>query len=336
MDQQHKNGDENIYDIIIIGAGPAGLFGTFYAGLRKMKTLLIDALPELGGQLVTLYPEKYVYDMPGFPKILAKDLAHNLAEQAMQYEPTLRLQEQAQELRYIDKENHKIEVVTTKGSYQTRSVLLAAGVGAFRPNKLAADGLEEFENRGVYYFVQDLNIFKDKELLIVGGGDSAVDWALSLYPIAKKVTLIHRREGFRAHESSVEEMRASTVDVKIFYELHGVYGNDRVERAAIINNQTKEIEEINVDAVLLNLGFKADLGPIKDWGFEIDKRSVVVNSHQATSLPGVYAAGDIASSDVKLDLIAVGCGQAAVAVSSAKTYIDPAAKFFAGHSSSNH
>jgi thioredoxin reductase (NADPH) len=170
-------------------------------------------------------------------------------------------------------------------------------------------------------------------LLIVGGGDSAVDWALNLNPIAQHVTLIHRREGFRAHESSMQALRASTVDIKVFYEVHAVHGTDSVEGVTIINNQTKQTEEIAVDDVLLNLGFKADLGPIKEWGLSIAKRSILVDEHHATSMPGVYAAGDIAGRSVKLDLIAVGFGQAAIAVNSAKTYVDPSAKLFPGHSS---
>lgn len=332
MTEQTTNG---VYDIIIIGAGPAGLFGAFYAGMRHMSTLIIDSLPEMGGQLVTLYPEKYVYDVPGFPKILAKDLAQNLIEQAMQYDPAVRLEEQVVGLHYVDGEKPIIEVMTTCCTYRGRSVLVAAGVGAFAPNKLKVDGLETFEGKGVYYFVKDKNIFKDKRLLVVGGGDSAVDWALSMQEIASKVTLIHRREGFRAHESSIQQLFKSPVEVKLFHELHAVHGNEYVERATIINNQTQETDELDVDAILLTLGFKADLGPIKEWGLNIEKRSIVVDENFATNIPGVYAAGDIAGTPVKLDLIAIGFGQAVIAVNHAKTYVDPTAKLFPGHSSSS-
>jgi len=324
---------QGIYDIAVIGTGPAGLFGAFYAGMRGMRTLIIDALPEMGGQLVTLYPEKYIYDVPGFPKILAKDLAKNLIEQAMQYEPTIRLGEQVIDLGHIDEEKRILQIATTSGKYQAHTVLIAAGVGAFAPNKLNISGLGTFENNGVYYFVKDKRIFENKRILIVGGGDSAVDWALNLYERADSVTLIHRREGFRAHESSMQQLRASSVDVKVFYELHAVHGNQTVERATIIDNQTKETQDLDVDIVLLNLGFKADLGPIKEWGLSIEKRSVKVDEYQATTMPGVYAAGDIAGTPVKLDLIAVGFGQAAIAVNTAKTYVDPSAKLFPGHSS---
>jgi thioredoxin reductase (NADPH) len=328
------DGNDNTFDIVIIGAGPAGLFGTFYAGMRNMRTLLMDTLPEMGGQLAVLYPEKYIYDVPGFPKILAKDLVQNLVEQASQFNPAIRLGEQVTDLRYLDGDKKRIlEVETDCCTYQTRSVLIAAGVGAFAPNKLNVPGLELFEDRGVHYFVKDKSVFEGKRLLIVGGGDSAVDWALHLHPVASHVTLIHRRDQFRAHESSVNELRESPVDIKLFYELESIHGSDMVERATIVHNKTRQTEELAVDAVLMNLGFKADLGPIKEWGLSIEKRSIPVGPDQSTTMPGVYAAGDIAGSTVKLDLIAVGFAQAAIAVNSAKAFIDPTAKVFPGHSS---
>lgn len=329
-----EQGADFIYDIVIIGAGPSGLFGAFYAGMRSMSTLILDALPEMGGQLAVLYPEKYIYDVPGFPKILAKDLVANLVEQSSQFDPHIRLNEQVVDLGYTDDEQRVLQVTTDCCSYRARTVLIAAGVGAFAPNRVNAPGVREFEDKGVSYFVKDKSAFAGKRLLIVGGGDSAVDWALNLYEYAQRVTLIHRREGFRAHESSMEELRASPVDVKVFYELHSVQGTDQVTQATIINNQTKETEDLDVDAILLSLGFKADLGPIKEWGLSIAKRSIPVGVDQSTSMPGVYAAGDIAGTGVKLDLIAVGFAQAAIAVNSAKTYIDPQARLFPGHSSS--
>ncbi|WP_026370123.1 NAD(P)/FAD-dependent oxidoreductase [Kallotenue papyrolyticum] len=319
------------FDIAIIGGGPTGLFGSFYAGLRGMKTLLIDALPELGGQLAVLYPEKYIYDVPGFPKILARDLVQRLVEQTMQYEPTVRLEEQVVNLEPLG-ERH-LRVVTTRGAYHTRAVLIAAGVGAFAPNKLDAPGIARFEDRGVYYFVRSKAEFRDKRLLIVGGGDSAVDWALNLQDTAREITLIHRRDQFRAHEGSLHELSQSRVRVLTPWEIKEVYGEERVTGVTIVNNQSGAERELSVDAVLLQLGFKADMGPIKHWGLSIEKRSIKVDSRFATSMPGVYAAGDIAASDVKLDLIAVCFGQAAVAVNAIKTYVDPKARLFPGHSS---
>lgn len=335
MVEHEQKSHEPIFDIAIVGAGPAGLFGAFYAGVRGMRTLLIDALPEMGGQLITLYPEKYIYDVPGFPKILAKDLVRNLVEQALQYSPTLRMGEQVTGLTPHNGEHPVLlDITTNKQTYQTRSVLIAAGVGAFAPNKLAVPGISELEDRGIYYFVKDKAEFAGKRLLIVGGGDSAVDWALNLQDVAKEITLVHRRDKFRAHESSVETLLASPVNVLLFTELQQVHGSEKVERATLVHNKTQEIQDIEVDAVLLTLGFKADLGPIKNWGIPIEKRAITVNPDQSTSIPGVFAAGDIAGTQVKLDLIAVGFAQAAIAVNSAKMFIDPDAKLFPGHSSS--
>ncbi|MBV9789041.1 MAG: NAD(P)/FAD-dependent oxidoreductase [Chloroflexi bacterium] len=319
------------FDVAIIGGGPAGLFGAFYAGLRGMKTLLLDALPELGGQLAVLYPEKYIFDVPGFPKILARDLVKQLVEQAMQSSPTVRLEEQVTNIEPIGE--RQIKLSTTRGVYQTKAVLIAAGVGAFAPNKLDAPGVARLEGNGIYYFVRSKEEFADKRLLIVGGGDSAVDWALNLQDTCREITLIHRRDQFRAHEGSIKDMYASRTNVMTFWELKEVHGEDKVEAVTIVNNQTKEERELPMDAVLLTLGFKADMGPIKNWGLSLEKRSIKVDSKFATSMPGVYAAGDIAAADVKLDLIAVGFGQAAIAVNAIKTYIDPKARLFPGHSS---
>lgn len=319
------------HDVVIIGGGPAGLFGAFYAGLRGMKTVLVDALPELGGQLAVLYPEKYIYDVPGFPKIIARDLVKQLVAQATQFEANIRLEEQVTNITPTG--DRAITVNTTGGEYHAKAVLIAAGVGAFAPNKLDAPGVARLEGKGVYYFVKSKAEFQDKRLLIVGGGDSAVDWALNLQDTCREITLIHRRDQFRAHEGSIRDMYASATKVKTFYELQEIHGENGVEAVTILNNQTKQSETLPMDAVLLTLGFKADLGPIKNWGLNLEKRAIQVNAMQATNMPGVYAAGDIAASEVKLDLIAVGFSQAAIAVNAIKAYIDPKARLFPGHSS---
>jgi thioredoxin reductase (NADPH) len=323
--------NQEVFDVTIIGGGPAGLFGAFYAGLRGMKTLLLDALPELGGQLAVLYPEKYIYDVPGFPKILARDLVKNLIQQATQSDPTVRLEEQVTNIAPTGEK--ELTVSTTRGAYRTKALLIAAGVGAFAPNKLDAPGLVRLEGKGVYYFVRSKAEFANKNLLIVGGGDSAVDWALNLQDTAKSITLIHRRDQFRAHEHSIKEMYESATNVLTFWELKEVHGEAQVEAVTIVNNQTGEERELPMDAVLLQLGFKADMGPIKNWGLSLEKRSLKVDSRFSTSMPGVYAAGDIAAAEVKLDLIAVGFGQSAVAINAIKTYVDPKARMFPGHSS---
>ena len=323
-----------VYDLTIIGAGPSGLFACFYAGLRQMKTKVIDALEEPGGQVAVLYPEKYIYDVPGYTKILAKDLVRNLVDQAFQYKPTVVLGERVTSLR---KSNGIFELGTDKGTkHLSKAVLVAAGVGAFSPNRLEAKGAAEYEGRGVYYFVKDKSIFKGKSLLIVGGGDSAVDWALNIKDTAKKITLVHRRDVFRAHEGSVSDLMRSGVEVRLFYEVRSVIGDGtRVTRAVIFDNRTQAETTLDVDAILVNIGFRADLGPIKDWGLQIDGREIRANGSMETSIPGVFAAGDIAGPQggVKLNLIATGYAQAALAVNVAKAFVDPTSKIFPGHSS---
>ena len=325
---------QEVYDLTIIGAGPAGLFATFYAGLRQMKTKLIDALEEPGGQVAVLYPEKYIFDVPGFSKILAKDLVKNLVEQALQYQPKVCLGERVISLRKTD---GIFELGTDKGgTHLSKAVLVAAGVGAFAPNRLEAEGAPLYEGKGVYYFVKDKSVFAGKRLLIVGGGDSAVDWALNMKDIANRITLVHRRDVFRAHELSVTELMKSNMEIKLFYEVKRVLGDGTsVTGAVIYENRTKAETTLDVDAILVNIGFRADLGPIKDWGLTIDGREIRVNGRMETNVPGVYVAGDIAGplDGVKLNLIATGYAQAALAVNVAKAYVDPNSKIFPGHSS---
>jgi len=323
----------DVYDITIIGAGPTGLFGAFYAGLRNMRTKVIEALPEVGGQLTVLYPGKFIYDVAGYPKILAKDLVKCLAEQTLQFNPTVCLDERVRSLEYVN--GDIIKLGTRHGSHYSRAVLICAGVGAFKPNKLDRPGVEKFEDRGVFYFVRDKAFFRGKRVLIVGGGDSAVDWVLTLRHWAEDVKLIHRRDVFRAHESGVTELFNSGIEIRLFWELREVHGGDQVEAVTIFANQTGEEETLPVDAVLINIGFKADIGPIADWGLELSKRAIKVNGMMETNLPGVYAAGDIADpvGSVHLKLIATGFAQAAIAVNCAKHYIDPKSRVFPGHSS---
>ena len=325
---------EEVYDLTIIGAGPSGLFGAFYAGLRRMKTKVIDALEQPGGQVAVLYPEKYIFDVPGYSKILAKDLVKSLIQQAFQYNPTVVLGERVTSLR---RTNGNFELGTDKGTkHVSKAVLVAAGVGAFSPNKLEAQGAADYEGKGVYYFVKDKSVFKGKNLLVVGGGDSAVDWALNIQDTAKKITLVHRRDVFRAHEGSVTELMKSSCDVKLFYEVKTVIGDGtKVTGAVVFDNRTRVETALDVDAILVNIGFRADLGPIKDWGLQIDGREIRANGRMETNIPGVFVAGDIAGplDGVKLNLIATGYAQAALAVNVAKAYVDPTSKIFPGHSS---
>jgi ferredoxin/flavodoxin---NADP+ reductase len=324
-----ESGD--LFDVTIIGAGPTGLFGAFYAGMRTMKTKIIDALSEPGGQLSALYPEKYIYDAPGFPRIVAKDLVTQLVEQASQWNPAMCLGERVLGLEKGDDGNWVL--TTDKGRHLSRTVVIAAGVGAFSPNRIPVEGIERFEGNGLYYFVKDKSQFAGKDLLIVGGGDSAVDWAINLHGVANSITLIHRRDEFRAHESSVNQMRALPLEILTPYEVRLVNGTNSIESVVVYDNKTQEERELKVDFLLANLGFKADIGPIREWGLTLEKRGIVVNSRMETNLPGVYGAGDIVVEDVKMNLIANGYGQAAIAVNVAKNYIDPKAGIFPGHSS---
>jgi thioredoxin reductase (NADPH) len=325
---------DDVYDLTIIGAGPSGLFGSFYAGLRELRTKIFDVLPEVGGQLAVLYPEKFIYDVPGHPKVLAKDLVRLLQEQAMQWKPTLCLGQRVTDLRRRD--DGILELDAGGTAHLSKTVLITAGVGAFTANKLTLENIGRFEGRGVYYFVKDKTMFRGKRLLIVGGGDSAVDWALNLKDYARQVTLIHRRDQFRAAPASLTELMHSTVNIQTFHEIKNITGENKIEHAVIFDNRTKEETLLDVDAVLLNLGFKADLGPIKTWGLELlGTRYIKVNGRMETSLPGVYAAGDIAGQpDVEpVNLIATGFAQATLAVNVAVTHINPQAKVFPGHSS---
>lgn len=321
----------NPVDVTIIGGGPCGLFASFYAGLRGMSVRIIDSLPELGGQLTALYPEKYVYDMPGFPKVLAKDLAREMILQGTQFNPELILEETATEL---EKTEAGYIIRTAKGlELPTRTIIISAGAGAFSPTRIGVEREEEFEGQGLHYGVKDKSIFQGKNLLIIGGGDSAFDWCLNLEPIANDITLVHRRDQFRAHEDSIQKVKESRVGMKLWCSVKELHGNGQITGVTVENSQTKELEHLPADAVIVNVGFKSNLGPIKTWGFEIEKQQIKVDDRYETNLPGVFAIGDVAAFEGKLKLIATGVGEAATAVCFAKTYIDPGAKLFPGHSS---
>lgn len=319
------------YDITVIGAGPTGLFAAYYCGFRGLRVLLIDSMPELGGQVTALYPEKYIYDVAGFPKIIGKELVRNLAEQALQYKPSVCLDEAVRTLESVD--DRQIRLTTARGEYQTAAVLITAGIGMFTPKKLPDEALARFEGRGLAYFVKSVEDYRDVDLLIIGGGDSALDWALNLEGITRSTTLIHRRDRFRAHEDSEKKLYESRTKVKTFYELRDILGDSQVEGAVIYNNKTKDEERVAVNAILACLGFHSNLGPIKEWGLELVEDGIKVTTKMETSRHGVYAAGDIAVYPGKVKLIATGFGEAATAANNAAAYINPAMKVFPGHSS---
>jgi thioredoxin reductase (NADPH) len=330
-----KMGETSVgsYDVAVIGAGPVGLFAAFYAGMRNLKTLVLEALPRPGGQIAALYPEKYIYDVGGYPAILGRDLVAELYKQANQFGADFRFDERVEALEVL--EPGRLRLTTTEGAYDSRTAILGAGIGAFQPNRLDAPGVAELEGHGISYVVREREKFLGRRLLIVGGGDTAVDWALELRHWASQVTLVHRFDYFEAHQRSVLALHDSPVNVLIQHELKSVAGNGRVQEAVVYDSVTGAERTLGVDDVLICIGFRADLGPIHDWGLRLDGRHVVVNHRTETTLPGVYAVGDLARPEdgVNMNLIAYGFGQAALAVGYANQFIHPQARLFHGHSS---
>jgi ferredoxin/flavodoxin---NADP+ reductase len=323
--------NDEMFDITIIGGGPTGLFTAFYGGMRKCRVKIIDSMPQLGGQLAALYPEKYIYDIAGFPKVRAEELVDSLIKQAMQFNPSFVLEECVLRL---EKFEEGFEITTNKGTHFSKAIIITAGAGAFEPRRLKHPSAMNFEKENLHYFVNDLSKFTEKRVVILGGGDSALDWALMLEQIAKEVTIIHRRDKFRAHEHSVSELEKSSVNIVTPFEVKDIMGEDKIEQMVIYNNKTNEERVIQLDDLIVNYGFVTNLGPIKGWSLQFDKGSILVNSKMETNIPGIYAAGDICTYPGKVKLIAVGLGEAPLAVNNAKAFIDPDAKLQPGHSTS--
>ncbi|HSV74961.1 MAG TPA: NAD(P)/FAD-dependent oxidoreductase [Chthonomonadales bacterium] len=324
--------DGPLYDVTIIGGGPVGLFGAFYAGMRGMRTQIVDSLPELGGQLATLYPEKYVYDMPGFPRVIARDLAAHLIEQGTRFRPTLALSERIESLERLP--DGRLRLASRDRAHYSRTAIICAGAGAFSPKRLLQPSVVAFEGRGVHYFVDDTHAFAGKRVVVVGGGDSALDWAMALEPVAACVTVVHRSAEFRAHEESIHWLLSCPrVHARLHCEVALAEGNGSLERVVLRDNRTGEVEALDADALLVTIGFTATLGPITRWGLHLEGQAIVVDAHMETNLTGVYAAGDACTYQGKLKLIATGVGEVCVAVNYAKRRVDPSARIFPGHSS---
>jgi thioredoxin reductase (NADPH) len=330
--------EPELKDISIIGGGPTGLFAAFYAGMRGASARIIDALPALGGQLMALYPEKYIFDVAGFPKVLAKDLVRDMAAQGLQFGASTHLGEVVTGLRRVEEgDSSHFVLETSDGDYPSRTIIIAAGIGAFEARKLGIEGEDQFEERGLFFKVLDPKQFEGQRVLLVGGGDSAFDWAVNLQGIAKSIMLIHRRDGFRAHQATINQVqeyqRCGKCELRTFWEVKALHGNGKVERATLLNNKTKEEETIEVDAVIPLLGFHSDLGAIKEWGLDTEKADIKVDQVMSTNVSGIYAAGDITSYPGKLKLIATGAAEACIAVNNAVHRINPKAKVNPGHSS---
>lgn len=328
------SGEQEIFDVTIIGGGPTGLFAGFYSGLRQMKTKIIESMPQLGGQLSALYPEKYIYDVAGFPKVRAQDLVEQLKEQALQFDPTVVLDQSVSEL--VKNEDGTLTLTSTTGeTHHTRTVIITAGVGAFQPRRLDVEDADFYEGKNLHYFVPDMSVFAGKRVMVSGGGDSAVDWSNMLEPIAEQVYLVHRRDKFRAHEHSVEQLMNSRVSIKTPNVVKQFIGDrNEIQKVILTDPKGGNEETLDVDAVIVNHGFISALGPIKDWGLTLEKNSIVVNTKMETNIEGVYAAGDIVTYEGKVNLIATGFGEGPTAVNNAKAYLDPKARTQPMHSTS--
>ncbi len=314
-------------DLLIIGAGPTGLFAAYYAGFRGLRVAVVDSLPELGGQITAMYPEKAILDVAGFPTVKGRDLVEGLVEQAGTASPEYFLDRTALTLRH---DGDTVTIGLDDGTEITAgAVLITAGIGKFSPRPLpAGDG---WLGRGLEFFVPSFAPYAGKDVVIVGGGDSAFDWALHLEPVAASVALVHRRDAFRAHQRTVDAVKDSAVDIITKAEVSALRGDPTLEEVDItVDGETTTRK---AQAVVAALGFLADLGPLQTWGIDVLKRHVVVDSSMRTSLERVFAAGDITEYPGKVRLIAVGFGEAATAVNNAAVAIDPSAHVFPGHSS---
>ncbi|WP_127581538.1 NAD(P)/FAD-dependent oxidoreductase [Paenibacillus koleovorans] len=328
-----------LYDLTIVGGGPAGLYAAFYSGMRDMKTKLIEAKEELGGK-PRIYPEKMIWDVGGVTPIRCDRLIEQMIQQALTFEPTVVL---GQQISGLERQEDGTLIVTaeTGERHHTRTLILAIGYGVLKVAKLEIEGADRYEVTNLHYTVQELEGFRGKRVLISGGGDSAVDWANELESIAAHVTVVHRRDKFGGHEKNVRRMMESSVDVRTPYALTNLYGQgDRIESVSIVqvNSEgglTDKTERLEVDAVIVNHGLRGDFGRIVDWGLDMGPWKINVNEKLASNLPGVFVAGDTANHPSKLNLIAGAFTDAALAVNSAKLYLEPEAPKVAYVSSHN-
>jgi thioredoxin reductase (NADPH) len=313
-------------DICIVGAGPVGLFTVFEAGLLKMRCHLIDALPQVGGQLSEIYPQKPIYDIPGFPSINAQELVDNLMAQIEPFNPTFTLGERVEGIER--QEDQSFIVTTNEGSkVHCKAIAIAGGLGSFEPRKPAVERLEEFEGKGVAYMVKNPELFRDKEIVLAGGGDSALDWTIFLADVAKKVTLVHRGETFRGAPDSAEKVfhmaQNGKIDLILKSNVTKINGNGTLSEVTIQNAESVE-HSISADYLIPLFGLSPKLGPIANWGLEIEKSAIKVNTFDySTNVEGIYAIGDINTYPGKLKLILCGFHEAALMCQSAFKYVYP-------------
>lgn len=319
---------EIVVDVLVVGAGPAGLYAAYYAGFRGLTVAVVDSLSEAGGQITALYPEKMIFDIAGFPAVRGKDLVENLVAQAAPFAPVYLLGQQAVSYEPL---TDGVRITTASGvAVRAGAVVVTGGIGTFTPRPLPGGG--DWEGRGLSYIVPSYAPYEGKDVVVVGGGDSAVDWALGLEPVARSVTIVHRRDEFRAHAHSVKLLRDSTIVLVTPAQLVGMTGSDRVEAVQLRHLTTKEVTELPAQEIVAALGFTADITPLENWGLDVQERHIMVDTRMATNLPRVFAAGDITDYPGKVRLISVGFGEAATAVNNAATVLDPEATVFPGHS----
>jgi len=317
-------------DVVIIGAGPVGLFAIFECGMHKLSCHVVDALPEVGGQCVALYPEKPIYDIPAHPSILAGDLIDKLKEQVAPFNPTFHLN---QKVVSITKNGDTWAVTTSENvDIQAKAIIIAAGVGAFGPHRPPLEGIEQFEDKSIFYFIKNKAAFKDKRVVIAGGGDSAVDWALNLAPIAEKVYVVHRRSKFRALPDSIDKLHqlATTekLDLIIPYQLERLEGKEGHLDAVIVKTLEGEEKTLEADTLLPFFGLSMNLGPIADWGLHLDKQHITVHpASMETSTAGIFAIGDIATYPNKQKLILSGFAESAQAAHKIREIVYPGQVF---------
>ena len=326
-----------IKDITIIGGGPTGIFALFYAGMRRATAQIVDALPELGGQLTALYPEKYIFDVAGFPKVLAKDLVRSLADQVKQFNQPIHL---TQRVTGLEEEDGHFVLVTETDRFPSKSLVIAAGIGAFSPRRLPQACAQPWYGRGIYDVVTDPEVFRGQRVVIIGGGDSAFDWGTQLLERAERVTIVHRSDRFRAHGATIAQFQAAVdagrAGLFTFHELFDIKcvgGSDKFSHVELREVKAKTTRAIDADVVLPMLGFVSDLGPLAEWGLTLEKDEIVVNSMMETGRAGIYAAGDVVTYPGKLKLIATGFAEAATAVNQAVHWVYPERKVAPGHSS---
>jgi ferredoxin/flavodoxin---NADP+ reductase len=317
-------------DLLIVGAGPVGLYGAYYAGVRGLRTAIIDSLSEVGGQITAMYPEKQIFDIAGYPAVKGRDLVAALAQQAASADPVYLLGREARELTTNDAGRHTV-VTSTGDQIDCGAIVITAGIGTFTPRKLPTG--DEFVGRGLEYFVPDPTSYAGADVIIVGGGDSALDWALMLEHVAATVVVVHRRAVFRAHPSTVAQVERSSVELITDAEIAAVIGEANVTHAEVTVKGSEGSRRLACQRVVAALGFIANLGPLRQWGIELhDNRHIVVDPAMRTARAGVFAAGDVVDYEGKVRLIAVGFGEVATAVNNAAVHLHPEAQLFPGHS----